>query len=257
MSFEAPQALTCIEYRMRIEKGTRRPFLVGAQAGDGKPQPFVIKLRDRPEISGPQEIANELLCAILARNAGLPVPDFAILEVTEEFLEIVPREHRGLFKDSLGANFGTAFVAGAMDWEPGNLRPSLYAVAEQILSFDSVAYNTDRARPDNLLFTGDSLLMIDHERCLNAAGFNPVRLEERPIPSARNNVCFRALPRDHEVTWLPGGFPLDDELLAAVVNEIPEGWWNSLTPAEVLNFLQTRRDSLVEIAHMIQSALCS
>jgi len=170
---EDPLQLECFEYRRRLAGGRTLPLLAAAMDNDGREYQVVLKLR-HPEARdghfGPTSLACELVCAMLARAVGLPVPEYAIVRIPPELPQAIPDESiRRLLSRNVGENFGSAYREGYALWDP-DYRPrstEVLEALEEVLTFDATVINGDRKREKpNLLWRGDNLLMIDHSLAL-------------------------------------------------------------------------------------------
>ena len=151
---------------------------------------MVMKVRhpDVPRGRGHYEgtsLACELICAMLARAAGLKVPDYAIIEVRSEMPNSVSNsEVRELLRNNVGANFGTVYLEGSSTWRPRPLdrRAALSDVVEGVLVFDSLVINGDRQQDkSNLLWDGRDLFLIDHSVALPAHLWGSDVILESPL----------------------------------------------------------------------------
>jgi hypothetical protein len=165
-----PLRLKAFEYRKRLEGGRSRPMLVACLDDEGDEHQVVLKLREVP-ISGcsfgPASLACEMVCSILARMAGLSVPDYAIVRVDdrEGFIRSVPdREARQELGRSLGENFGSKYLEDHANYVPALAVGSVGRMKlEGVLAFDAYVLNNDRKVSNpNLLVRGDSVVLIDH-----------------------------------------------------------------------------------------------
>jgi hypothetical protein len=165
-----PSRLTAFEYRGRLKGGRSRPMLVACLDAEGREHQVVLKLREVPVSGcsfGPASLACELVCAILARMAGLSVPDYAIVTVhdREGFIRNVPdREVQQELSRNQGENFGSTYLQDHARYVPtlsvgsaGRMR------LESVMAFDAYVLNNDRkASNPNLIVRGDAIVMIDH-----------------------------------------------------------------------------------------------
>lgn len=173
---QPPPRLTCVEVRDRFKKRSyTKPVYVVAEDEDGNLIDMVMKVRhpDVPTGRGHYEgtsLACELICAMLARGLGMRVPDYAILEVRTPLGERArSAELRELLRRNIGENFGTVFIEGAQDWQPGPLdrRSTISDAVEGVLVFDSTVINGDRQQEkSNLLWDGQDIFLIDHSVAL-------------------------------------------------------------------------------------------
>lgn len=152
-----------------MTSGRTRPLVLACEeAGEEADDPteYVVKLRGSLE-TGEVGLACELVASLLARFLDLPVPEPAIVEVTEEFTRSVPDgTSREALRKSLGLNFGSRYLPGGyITWPKGKLvPPALRPVASEVIAFDAFIQNPDRtAQRPNLLWKDEELVLFDHE----------------------------------------------------------------------------------------------
>ena len=173
--FEPPLRLTAFEYRDEMKGGMTRPVLVAAFDEEGHEHKVVLKVRN-PDVPtghfGPTSLTCELVCSVVARSAGIPVPDYAIVTVTPQMVSTISDSRvRRLLTNNLGENFGCRYHPGFALWTTAMVATTASArrVFEDIYSFDAAVLNGDRTgdKP-NLLFKGSETLAIDHSLALFA-----------------------------------------------------------------------------------------
>jgi hypothetical protein len=159
-----PTLLSAVEFRGVIEEGTSRPLRVLCERTppDGGTVEVVLKLRD-PQVSLALPwslcLGRELAAAFLARAAGLSVPDYAIVAVSQPFVDSCSRSGElDRLQANIGPNFGSVLITPVLELPLGHAR--LWAGP---LSFDAMLLNGDRTAVNpNALFDGDQLYLIDH-----------------------------------------------------------------------------------------------
>lgn len=92
--------LAVTAYTRRMNDGITQPFLCTCQDG------FAYTVKGRPKLRQCELVA-ELKSAHLARQIGLPCPEYSIVEVGEEIIEFMP-DLRGEL--SPGPAFATRFI---------------------------------------------------------------------------------------------------------------------------------------------------
>lgn len=97
--------------------------------------------------------------SMLARAAGLSVPDYGIVRITETFAAANRRSPEGArLADNVGLNFGSKLVEPVID--ASSCGPDTWGGP---LAFDSLLMNPDRTKANpNALFDGSQLHLIDH-----------------------------------------------------------------------------------------------
>jgi hypothetical protein len=152
------QKLIGVRYVVPLREGGSLPAVVDTEAGS-----FVVKFRGAGQ--GAKALVAELLAAELALALGLAVPTPAVVTLEDGFGVGEPDpEIQDILRGSVGANFGLAYLPGALAFDPAvdgtTIAPELAAA---IVWFDAYLTNVDRTvRNPNLLLWRDRLWMIDH-----------------------------------------------------------------------------------------------
>jgi hypothetical protein len=150
-------------YVVPLREGGSLPAVVDTDA-DGT---FVVKFRGAGQ--GAKALVAEALVAQIANHIGLPVPQPVVLDLAEGFGRGEPDpEIQDILRGSVGANFGLAYLAGALAFDPAVdsalVSPEL---AADIIWLDAYVTNIDRtARNTNLLVCNQRLWLIDHGAAL-------------------------------------------------------------------------------------------
>ncbi len=186
--FLSPLKLDCIRYQNRIEQGavTKPLRVIGVDPKNQSRHDLVLKLRHPDIRDGHHEgtsLACELICSMIGRAIGLPVPDYAIIEVPEEL-------HRGsrdesirrLLQRNIGPNFGTIYLEGYHSWCPrqsSQLPVEIMFKLADTIAFDSTVINGDRKKTKpNLLWNGNKVYLIDHSLALPAHRWSDEEIDE-------------------------------------------------------------------------------
>ncbi len=198
----------------RAKQGRTVPFLCTADDG----QTYFVK----GKYAGLHSLVAEWVAGRLARELGLPVPEFRMIEVTAEALRYTALED----KQELGAGvwFGSQRVdlAENLAWSQVSLVPR--PLQAQVLLFDRWVNNNDRHLTAlggnvNLLWTAAEprLHTIDHNLAFDAGD---------PDASMETHVF-----REAAALWTPdfcaaqaGQMRAAAETLNAVWAEMPEEW---------------------------------
>src|ERR671926_583096 len=135
----AIEQLVGVRYDVPLREGGSLPAVVETDR-DG---PYVVKFRGAGQ--GAKALIAELLAAGLAQALGLPVPRPAVVALAEGFGKAEPDpEIQDILRGSVGANFGLAYLPGALAFDPAadtNLDADLAAA---IVWFDAYLTNVDR-----------------------------------------------------------------------------------------------------------------
>ena len=154
---------TATRYVQPLREGGSLPAVVDTHDGGM----FVAKFRGAGQ--GVKALIAEIVVALLAREAGLPTPDIAMIEVLEEFGRGEPDpEIQDLLRASHGLNFGARYLDGAFNFDANAasdfISPEL---AARIVWFDAFVSNPDRThRNPNLMVCGRKPFLIDHGAAL-------------------------------------------------------------------------------------------
>lgn len=226
---------------------------------------YVVKLRGAGQ--GPPVLLAELLCAELARAAGLPVPEIVLIDVDPALGRNEPdSEIRELLLKSAGVNLGLDYLPGSITYDPAvtasgasptvSLKPSP-ELASRIVLFDAFVMNPDRsAKNPNMLRWHDHLWLIDHGAALY---FQYSWQPDAPLAGARS--AFSRI-RDHVLLPLANEIPNAAKRLASVwtrtlitsiTNALPDAWLTSPhaqmpTREQYADWLVTRVEALPHIA---------
>ena len=152
-------------YLQPLREGGSLPAVVDTGA-DGL---FVVKFRGAGQ--GPKALIAELIVGILARAAGLPTPELALIDVGPAFGRSEPDpEIQEILKKSHGVNVGLRYLDGAFNFDPSAAREYVSPeLATRLVWFDAFVTNPDRThRNPNLLVWKREPWLIDHGAALYA-----------------------------------------------------------------------------------------
>ena len=174
---------------------------------------YVAKFRGAGQ--GVKALIAEVIVALLAREAGLPTPDVALIDVPEEFGRSEPDpEIQDLLRASHGINFGARYLDGAFNFDANAasdfISPEL---AARIVWFDAFVSNPDRThRNPNLMVCSRKPFLIDHGAALYPQHDWP------SVDEARTRASF-PLIKDHVLLARAGDIHAADEELSALLTE--------------------------------------
>ena len=178
---------------------------------------FVAKFRGAGQ--GVKALIAEIVVALLARSAGLPTPDIALLEIIETFGRSEPdSEIQDLLRASHGINFGVRYLDGAFNFDANAaadfISPEL---AAQIVWFDALVSNPDRThRNPNLMVCGRKPYLIDHGAALYVQHNWP------SVDESRTRAAF-PLIKDHVLLARAGDIrAADDDLSSRIGRSVIE-----------------------------------
>lgn len=227
-----------IEYIQRMRGGAQAHLL---RCADG--QYYVVKFQNNPQ--GIKILANELLGTLLAKRLGLPVPEPAVVEVTEALAhgseEMVVQLARSNLPCQPGLCFGSRYpseeTSGGIaaprvvhDFLPDKLLRQVENRRDfaGMLVFDKWTCNTNGRQTvffRTIVNGCYQALMIDQGFCFNASAWDfpdaPLRgiyLRERVYEEVRGMDSFEP--------WLSRLERLDESVLGEAAEGIPPEWYN-------------------------------
>lgn len=215
------ERLTGMRYVVPLREGGSLPAVVEADNG----AQFVVKFRGAGQ--GAKALVAEVLAAGIGQRLGLPVPRAAIVELGAGFGEAEPDpEIQDILRGSVGENFGLAYLPGALAFDPAVDREVAPELAAAIVWFDAFITNVDRsARNTNLLLWRRQLWLIDHGASLyfhhRWAGWRD-RIQS-PFAPIKDHVLL-PLAGDLRAADARLRPLLTDEVFAAIVADVPDGW---------------------------------
>jgi len=198
---------TASRYVQPLREGGSLPAVVDTERGGL----FVVKFRGAGQ--GAKVLVAELVVGQLARALDLPVPELALVDVSERFGRSEPDpEIQELLRRSHGTNVGMRYLEGAFNFDrsaAGDLiSPEL---AARIVWLDAFTTNPDRsAHNPNLLIWDRRPWIIDHGAALYA------HHDWSSVDEARTVTSF-PLIRSHILLAASGDLAAADEQSAAAL----------------------------------------
>jgi hypothetical protein len=197
---------------------------------------FVAKFRGAGQ--GVKALIAELVVAMLAREAGLPTPEVALIDVPEAFGRSEPDpEIQDLLRASHGINFGVRYLDGAFNFDANAasdfISPEL---AARIVWFDAFVSNPDRThRNPNLMVCGRKPFLIDHGAALYAQHDWP------SVDASRTRAPFPMI-KDHVLLAMAGDIRAADEELSLILDDGVIGQVMAAVPDDLLTSEAIRAD---------------
>ena len=194
-------------YVQPLREGGSLPAVVDTEHGGL----FVVKFRGAGQ--GAKVLVAELIVGLIARALELPVPELALVDVSERFGRSEPDpEIQELLRRSHGTNVGMRYLEGAFNFDRGAagelVAPEL---AARIVWLDAFTTNPDRtAHNPNLLIWQRGPWIIDHGAALYAHHDWP------SVDEARTVTSF-PLIRSHILLAASGDLAATDEQCAAAL----------------------------------------
>ena len=200
---------TATRYVQPLREGGSLPAVVDTHDGGM----FVAKFRGAGQ--GVKALIAEIIVGLLARKAGLPTPEIALIDIPDSFGRSEPDpEIQDLLRASHGLNFGARYLDGAFNFD-GNAAAEFISpdLAAKIVWFDAFVSNPDRThRNPNLMVCGRKPFLIDHGAALYAQHDWP------SVDEARTRAAF-PLIKDHVLLSLSGDIAAADEALTALLTD--------------------------------------
>ncbi|MEO5588705.1 MAG: HipA family kinase [Gemmatimonadaceae bacterium] len=227
------QTLTAVRYVQPLREGGSLPAIVDTmEAGL-----YVAKFRGAGQ--GVKALVAEIIVGLLAREAGLPTPEPALLLIPDSFGRTEPDpEIQDLLRSSHGINFGARYLDGAFNFDLNAAADSVApALAARIVWFDAFVSNPDRThRNPNLLVCNRLPYLIDHGAALYAQHDWPSVDDTKtrsPFPLIKDHVLLASAgdiaAADDELSGL-----LTDDVICDVVAQVPDELLNE--PAIMVDF---------------------
>jgi hypothetical protein len=240
--------LTATRYVTPLREGGSLPAVVEAEDG----ALYVMKFVGAGQ--GAKALLAEVIAGEIALHLGLDLPNMVLLDLNAEIgRSEADQEISDLLRASVGVNLGFRFLEGAFAYNALQTPPPNADLASAIVWFDAYVTNVDRTpRNVNMLMAEDRLWLIDHGAALyfhhtwtDAAGRS-----RSPFPLIKDHTLLRQATalRAADARLRP---LLTDELLHAVVAQLPEPWLRFETRFDTaeaqrtayFDFLRNRRDA--------------
>jgi hypothetical protein len=208
-------------YVQPLREGGTLPAVVETHGGGL----FVAKFRGAGQ--GAKALLAELLVGMIAREAGLPVPELALIELLPDFGQTEPDpEIQDLLRASVGINVGLRYLDGAFNFQASSagdlVTPEL---AARVVWLDAFTTNPDRSpRNPNMMVWERRPWLIDHGAALYAQHNWPTVDEVRtrtPFPLIKDHVLLR-MSGDLEAADAELSARLTDDVLAEIVASLPD-----------------------------------
>ncbi len=215
---------TATRYVVPLREGGSLPAVLDTEDGGL----FVAKFRGAGQ--GARALIAEFIVGLLARRAGLRVPDLALIYLDGAFgrTERDP-EIQDILRGSRGLNVGLRYLDGAFNFDPVAAADLIAPeTAADIVWLDAYTTNLDRTpRNPNLLLWDRRLWLIDHGAALY------FHHDWQALDEARIHTPF-ALIKDHVLLPVAGDLEAADARLSARLDEAVLHETLALLPEELL-----------------------
>lgn len=259
----------CVRIKQRLEgDGVTKPLLCAAvNSRTNMRETVVVKVRNPDSEhghNGPSSLASELICSIVAKKMGLPVPEFGIIEIPKQLSQVVEMDDvKLLIENNSGKNFATVYCSGYALYEPcfKSKRNALADIFEEVLGFDATVLNADRLECNpNLLWKPGELMMIDHSLALPLNRSGVTCSTVLPNVELSDHVSVRQLKKKksdltHHRFFERWGLEFKDVDFEDVCRMVPEEWETSPGDLQrVVDFLNGRVNYLDKVRESVQEA---
>lgn len=194
------QQVEALTFHRFMSTGRTSPALMTCMAPDTSEAEYVVKLKaSQSTIPG---LLCELLAAELADHFEIDHPRYALVNVGLELAEllgtVLETDKAGLFKSSVGMNFGSRKINNlATIPQNRSLSAAQLEAAANIFAFDVLIQNPDRRKDNpNVGTVGEMFQIYDHETAFSfRQDVLPVRESWRASrqPFCTNHVFFAVL----------------------------------------------------------------
>lgn len=211
---------TATRYLVPLREGGSLPAVLDTDGGGL----FVAKFRGAGQ--GARALLAELIVGLIAREAGLPIPEIALIELDDSFARTEKDpEIQDILRASHGINVGLRYLEGAFNYDPLAVASVDASLASRVVWLDAFTSNIDRtARNPNMLLWSNALWLIDHGAALYFHHNWPsVDDESARAPFAA--IASHLLLDQAEALDEADAFMrkrIDDELLRRILDAVPD-----------------------------------
>lgn len=259
------ERVAAIQFDKQASNGRTEPGFVVAESVVGTDIELIVKLSAKCD-RGATSLAMELLCACLAGDLRLPIPQPYIVDLDADWMDsIADAGWANAARQSIPVAFGSRRVpAGFGQWVTGtHIAEPLMSTAAAVLLFDAIIDNPDRRQTNpNCLQRGDEIRIIDHELC-----FGPLLIGWKPPwevgalqhMATNGSHIFRDALRGKDLDWAPimdTWKELSDDTISDYEAVVPVEWSTALPfVQEAAGKIRNARDNIVECANEVQRVL--
>lgn len=210
-----------VRYIQPLREGGTLPALAEADTGEK----YVVKFSGSGH--GTRALISELLGAFIARQLGLHVPEFVLIDLDEAFgITEQDEEIQDLLKWSAGTNFGMAYLPGAFTFDPVTFQTN-ELTASLIVWLDAFITNMDRTiKNTNLMVWQKDLWLIDHGSAFYFHHDWDTWRDKinTPFTMIKNHVLLNKAVWIDEVDNTYAGKLITHQFLDEIADKIPVAW---------------------------------
>lgn len=233
------------EIELPTENGITEPYFCRLDDGNL----YVVKGKQ----AGFMGLIAETVAALLGRSMGLPIPEFAIAEVSKELLAFNPKAASSI---GTGTVFASKFKPGTIEFGPALIDKVPTPLLAELFAFDAWIQNEDRTFTEfggnpNLFLRveTDELVAIDHNLAFRpgfklAKNFAVHACRGAWLKQASDLLFKEALRKKMDVAlaniqgyeselpeaWLEGAPGFTEQINAALIRYQSDAFWNELKP---------------------------
>jgi hypothetical protein len=260
-------AIAAIRAVSPIKNGVTKPYYVTCKHNET----YAVKFAQNPE--GARVLLNEFVCAKIAQELELPLPEPALIVASDEFIS----DHGNAIADHIGAppekglHYGTVKIKKVFPIPSARIIDEARnkAVVPEILIFDQFISNSDRDRNGgNLLFdaTNKLVVLIDHTHAFELGPiWDAAQLRQRigqpfQLFDSTGYVYKKLIPHidgnNPFHTILGKMSRMTDETLWHIINGVPDEWGMSPEEKEILHlYLLDRKNRIEEVLPLMRTIL--
>lgn len=214
--------------------GRTQPALLNCERAGGEAIEVVAKFSAYCD-EGVTNLTREVIAACLAGDLGLPIPEPVLIEVTDQWINIIPcLSRRAKISTSARVAFGSKHAGPQFSqWSPGTtLLEAMVPAAVAIFVFDGIIQNVDRRSSNpNCLVRGDDIRIFDHELSFTHGlmiGWQPPwKLGSLKAMEVPGHHIFRTALRGREHDFGPirdAWAGLSDARIEGYAHQLPDEW---------------------------------
>ncbi len=184
-----------------FDTGANKPQVVrGVCEQTGEKSDYVVKYLGAERMY-PQACARELIASCIANEMNFLVPEPAVINITDEFVESLRgNDAFGMASRSIGYNYGSKYMKAYQQFVTGQkFSEGLHQKAVDLFAFDLFISNSDRTHlKPNMNTDGENILIFDHELAFGFAleilpNPQPWLILDRHMEWIRNQYLFPIL----------------------------------------------------------------
>lgn len=223
-----------VDFVRATTSGRNQPALLNCERPDGEFIEVIAKFSGFCD-EGVTNLVRETVAACLAGDLGLPIPEPVLIEVTDDWIGVIPAGvHQTKIAASARVAFGSKYAGPQFSlWTPETtMLEAIAPVAVAVIVFDGIIQNADRQSSNpNCLVRGDDIRIFDHELAFTHGmilGWQPPwKLGGLQVLENPGYHIFRAALRGREIDFQPirhAWAGLSDARIESYAQQLPNEW---------------------------------